>query len=106
MKKNTHLILFTTFVVTFLLVAAMTIKSYSTEKKGTITITNDTSKTLYIVIDDYNQGEVWANNSETYRVTIGEHKVQAFYGDKVTSKYIKLSDTYPDDTWCISNSQL
>ncbi len=106
MKKNMHFILITALTVTFLIVAAMTLKGYCAEKKGTITVKNETTKTLYIVIDDYNQGEVWANDSETYRVTAVEHKVQAYYDDKVISKYIKLSDTYPDETWCISQSQL
>jgi|GEM_PF-2179214 len=106
MKRNTHFIIFTALIVTFLFVAGAAMKSQSAEKMGTITVKNETTKTLYIVIDDFNKGEIDPNYSEEYKVTVGEHKVQAYYDDKVISRYIKVSITYPDETWCISQSDL
>ncbi|MHC9540571.1 MAG: hypothetical protein AB9903_13770 [Vulcanimicrobiota bacterium] len=106
MKRNTHFITFTALIVAFLFVAAATPRSHSAEKMGTITIKNETTKTLYIVIDDFNKGEIDPNYSEEYKVPVGEHKVQAYYDDKMISKYIKVSITYPDETWCISQSEL
>jgi len=93
-------------IAAFLIVALMAAGSQCAEKKAVITIKNETTHTLYIVIDDFNQGELWPNYSQEYKVTIGEHKVQAYYDDKVISKYIKVSETYPYNDWCIGQSDL
>ena len=74
------------------------------EHHGTINVKNESSRTIYIVLDDYNQGEIWANYSHEYKVTMGEHKVEAYSGDDKISKYITVSRSYPDAEWCITNN--
>lgn len=90
--------------IAFLVFLSLSLQLSAEEKKGTITIKNETNKTIYIVLDDYNQGDIWPNYSEEYKVTIGEHKVEAYCGDKKATKYIKILETYPDAEWCVTKN--
>ena len=86
-----------------IVMACLCMQLSAEEKKGTINVKNETNKTVYIVLDGYNQGEIWTNYSQEYSVSFGEHKVEAWRGDDHASKYISVSASYPDAEWCITN---
>lgn len=102
--KPTSFLVSVIFII--LLFASQVSGEHRDHRRGNLTIKNETEKTMYIVIDEYNQGEIWSNYSKVYNLRLGEHKIEACYDDKVIRKYIILTESYPDETWCISTSQL
>jgi hypothetical protein len=74
------------------------------ESNGTITVCNESSKNLYITIDDRNEGPVDKNSSESFKVKLGEHKICASWNNSSIKEYCTLTESSPDYTWSISNN--
>lgn len=72
------------------------------EATGTITVYNQTPEDVYVTIAGRNQGEIAAWSYDTYTVPLGEHRVEAYTDTSSAYKYVKLSSTYPDNTWTVT----
>lgn len=66
------------------------------QRPGTITVRNYTSKSMYIVLDGRNQGELWSNSYQVYSTVVGDHWVEAYMGDQYGHQSVHLSKAYPD----------
>jgi hypothetical protein len=93
-------------VISLTLVLLLAKATLALEKPGSITVKNETNKILMMYIDGYYQTDVHPGYSETARATYGEHKVEVYYDDKSLSRDAKLSESHPNSTWYISQSQL
>lgn len=72
------------------------------ESTGTITVYNQTPKDVYVTIAGRNQGEIAAWSYDSYTVPLGEHRVEAHTDTSYAYKYVKLSSTYPDNSWTVT----
>ncbi|MCA9792191.1 MAG: hypothetical protein KC910_10365 [Candidatus Eremiobacteraeota bacterium] len=72
------------------------------EKTGTITVYNQTPKPIYVVIAGRNQGQIGAWSYDCYTVGIGEHRVEVSNDVSSASKYVRVSETYPDNSWTVT----
>jgi len=76
------------------------------KRKGEITVYNGTDRDLYITIAGRNQGTVGANQSETYTVKFGNHRVEATWEGGSTHTYISISRSNPSDSWHIKQNDI
>ncbi|MGE0489115.1 MAG: hypothetical protein AB7S38_07860 [Vulcanimicrobiota bacterium] len=72
------------------------------EKTGTITVYNQTPKPIYVVVAGRNQGQIGAWSYDCYTVSLGEHRVEVSNDVSSASKYVRLSETYPDNSWTVT----
>lgn len=78
-------------------------------KVGEITVYNESGFDVEITISDKDRGKLEAGYSKTYRVPLGEHRVEAETDsryDKSGYKDFVISGTYPYDSWYLKNSDL
>ncbi len=71
------------------------------DKTGTITVYNQTPEPIYVVIAGRNQGQVDAWSYGCYSFALGEHRVEASTSESYAVKYVRISDTYPDNSWTV-----
>lgn len=65
------------------------------EPKCEVKVHNDADFPIYIVLDGYNQGSVWKNSSETFKIEKwGSIKVEAEIQNETAKKWVELR---PDD---------
>lgn len=76
------------------------------KRHGEITVRNDSNKELYISISGRNQGAVGANQSESFEVRFGNHRVEAEWDGGSIHKYVSISSSCPRATWCIGQSDV
>ncbi len=76
------------------------------DEKGVVKIKNETKIDFYIVIDDYNQGNLSANDSKEYKVSFGDVKLVAEYGDKIIKKYVTINRGNRFEEWVINDSEV
>lgn len=66
-----------------------------------ITVENCSTQQIYVVIADRNQGFLDPECSETYEVPYGEHKVVAEGLEENVSSYVRVTKTYPYNSWAV-----
>ena len=66
------------------------------QRPGNIPVHNYTPKSVYIVLDGRNQGELWANSYQVYASVVGDHVVEAYMGDQYGHQYVQLTKSYRD----------
>jgi len=73
---------------------------------GEITVRNDSNKDLYISISGRNQGSVGANQSESFDVRYGNHRVEAEWDGGSIHKYVSIFKSSPHADWYISQDDV
>lgn len=111
MKKCFLIIVTALFLTTALFFTAYDDAAFGEEalpqsRTGEITVRNDSNKDLYISIAGRYQGMVYSGSSGTYRVSYGNHRVDAEWDEGSIYKYVSVSQTYPYNRWDIGQGDI
>ena len=86
--------------------AVMARPDWSGDLPGCITVCNEASESVYVVIGDRNQGPVDVGCTETFEVPFGEFKVEAEGYDETASRWMTVYRSSPNATWTVCDEDL
>lgn len=100
-SANTLKKLWVLLLLTSMTLAVTARPNWSGELPGSISVSNESKEEVYVMIGGRNQGFVDAGYTETFRVPLGEFKVEA-QGDKETAyRWLTVSRSYPNASWTV-----